>query len=277
MFHGSLFASYTNQDMTARDFFVAQSNLAKPQTEQKDWGGTIGGPIERDKAHFFYSLDRLVYAEGRSNTVRGAAGAELLEHADDVPLEPHDPVRSADQPEQHVDCPLPAGDLADLQPHRQPGGRWPRETRSIDVDRLAGGRWNTVLGNTRVNEMRVGYTHEKNGFTAKEVQDGRADDRARADAEHADLYRRDAQRRALPHRQCLRAERAFSQFVPQKMGGDHDLKFGGQFIYSTHQSSGSDRHERAVLVLNRSRVQRRPIRDLSGAPRSSASRPPATS
>src|SRR4029079_7105302 len=66
-FHGSLFDSYTNDRVTAKDFFVAKNNLAKPQTSQKDFGGTLGGPVVKDKAHFFYSLDRIVYAEGRSN------------------------------------------------------------------------------------------------------------------------------------------------------------------------------------------------------------------
>src|SRR5712692_5287921 len=65
VFHGALFDSYTDQRFTAPDFFVAQSNLTKPETAQKDWGGTLGGPIVKDKAHFFYSLDRIVFAEGR--------------------------------------------------------------------------------------------------------------------------------------------------------------------------------------------------------------------
>src|SRR5439155_9615724 len=69
--HGSLFDSYTDTNVSAMDFFVAQSQstskpLAKPQTAQKDWGGTIGGPVVKNKAHFFYSLDRIIYDEGRS-------------------------------------------------------------------------------------------------------------------------------------------------------------------------------------------------------------------
>ena len=64
----SLFGSYTGDRVTAQDFFVAQNNLEKPDTAQTDWGGTLGGPILKDRMHFFYSLDRLVYAEGRSNT-----------------------------------------------------------------------------------------------------------------------------------------------------------------------------------------------------------------
>ena len=65
-FHGSLFGSYTNDKMTAKDFFVAQSNLAKPQTAQNDWGGTLGGPIKKDKAHSST-------ASTASSTTKGAA------------------------------------------------------------------------------------------------------------------------------------------------------------------------------------------------------------
>ena len=38
------------------------------------------------------------------------------------------------------------------------------------MDRTVGGAWNSVFGNTRFNQIRVGYTYEKNGFTAKELQ-----------------------------------------------------------------------------------------------------------
>src|SRR5207245_6918262 len=68
-FHGSLFDSYTDQNFTAPDFFVAQKGLDKPQTAQKDWGGSLGGPIVKNKAHFFYSLDRIVLAEARTATL----------------------------------------------------------------------------------------------------------------------------------------------------------------------------------------------------------------
>ena len=72
---GSLFGSYTNDKVTSKDFFVQQANLQKPETSQSDWGGTVSGPILKDRMHFFYSLDRIVYNEGRSNTF--AARPEL--------------------------------------------------------------------------------------------------------------------------------------------------------------------------------------------------------
>lgn len=44
-FRGSTFGYYTNADLTAKDFFVEQQNLEKPDTSKQQWGGTIGGPI----------------------------------------------------------------------------------------------------------------------------------------------------------------------------------------------------------------------------------------
>ena len=66
--HGSVFDSFTNDKVTSKDFFVAQNNLEKPDSSQHDWGGTLGGPILKDKMHFFYSLDRIIY--GRAAATR---------------------------------------------------------------------------------------------------------------------------------------------------------------------------------------------------------------
>jgi hypothetical protein len=52
-FHGSLFYVYRNKGLNARSFFDAQ----KPDFNQNQWGGTIGGPIW--KKHTFFFLDYL--------------------------------------------------------------------------------------------------------------------------------------------------------------------------------------------------------------------------
>jgi len=59
-FKGVLFGSFASDRLTARDFLVRQNNLEKPTTTQRDWGGVIGGPIVRNKAHFFFSLERQI-------------------------------------------------------------------------------------------------------------------------------------------------------------------------------------------------------------------------
>ncbi|MCC7243699.1 MAG: TonB-dependent receptor [Acidobacteria bacterium] len=63
---GSAFGFFTNESFTARDFLVAQQDLPKPDASRKQWGGTIGGPIIRDKMHFFVSFERSDLDEGRS-------------------------------------------------------------------------------------------------------------------------------------------------------------------------------------------------------------------
>ena len=64
--HGSAIGYFTDSSMTARDFFVDQQNLDKPDTRKSQWGGTIGGPIVQDKMHFFGSFERQDKNEGRS-------------------------------------------------------------------------------------------------------------------------------------------------------------------------------------------------------------------
>jgi carboxypeptidase family protein len=232
IFHGSLFASYTNQDVTARDFFVAQSNLNKPKTEQKDWGGTLGGPIKKDKAHFFYSLDRLVYAEGRSNTF---AARPELNYSNTQTMYLWNHMARFDH-QLNKNNTWTGRFLQETSPtFDRVAGRWTLASRDqeYDLDRLAGGRWNTVLGNTRVNELRVGYTHEKNGFTAKEVQDGVP--MVNLPPTLSLLTFTDGTRNGALFRidDAYEVSDAFSWFLPQRMGGDHDLKLGGQFIYSS--------------------------------------------
>ena len=59
-------ATSPTQALTAKDFFVAQQDLEKPDAQRKQWGGTVGGPIVRDKMHFFFSFERSDLDEGRS-------------------------------------------------------------------------------------------------------------------------------------------------------------------------------------------------------------------
>jgi hypothetical protein len=74
-FHGSAFAFLKDSTFTAQNYFARQLGLAKPDTTEQQWGGTIGGPIVRDHAHFFASLERVVQDTGF--TVNIPARAEL--------------------------------------------------------------------------------------------------------------------------------------------------------------------------------------------------------
>ena len=53
-----MFAEAASNSLTAADYFVRTRNLVKPTAVRRDWGGVLGGPIVKNKAHFFFSLER---------------------------------------------------------------------------------------------------------------------------------------------------------------------------------------------------------------------------
>ena len=230
--HGSLFGSYTGDRVTARDFFVAQRSLAKPDTAQTDWGGTVGGPIVRDKAHFFYSLDRLIYAEGRSNTFDARPE---LDYSNTQRMKLWNHMVRVDHQINSANT-WSARYLVEVSPtYDRVAGRRTQVARDqeYDVDRTAVATWSSVFGNTRFNTLRAGYTWEKNGFTAKEVQDGVPMTELPPSLTmltFLDGFANGAQFRINASQEV---SDSFSWFVPELMGGSHDIKFGGQYIYST--------------------------------------------
>ncbi|MEZ5352632.1 MAG: carboxypeptidase regulatory-like domain-containing protein [Bryobacteraceae bacterium] len=61
--HGSAFEYHDNQRLYARNFFLP-ANQDKPVTTYNNFGGTIGGPIVKNKAFFFYSYDNTKQRQG---------------------------------------------------------------------------------------------------------------------------------------------------------------------------------------------------------------------
>ena len=57
-FHGTAFDYLRNDVFDARNYFDAPP-LPKPAERQNDFGGTIGGPIRKDKTFFFFSYEGL--------------------------------------------------------------------------------------------------------------------------------------------------------------------------------------------------------------------------
>lgn len=59
-FHGSLFEYLRNEALDARNFFAA----TKAPFRQHQFGGALGGPIRKDKTHFFGSFERTQQVTG---------------------------------------------------------------------------------------------------------------------------------------------------------------------------------------------------------------------
>ena len=63
---GSLFGTYRDQDLAAKDFFQKRGITAKQTFERWEYGGSAGGPIARDRLFFFGALERFDEPQGRT-------------------------------------------------------------------------------------------------------------------------------------------------------------------------------------------------------------------
>src|SRR5206468_5449010 len=68
-FHGVGAALVQDASMTRPDFFVKQNGLTKPDTRLQTYRANIGGPIVRDKAHFFGNVERVMVNRPNSITI----------------------------------------------------------------------------------------------------------------------------------------------------------------------------------------------------------------
>src|SRR4029078_13337445 len=55
-YHGSVFESLQNNVLNARNFFAT----TRPPVRLNQFGGSLGGPIKKDKTHFFATWERTI-------------------------------------------------------------------------------------------------------------------------------------------------------------------------------------------------------------------------
>jgi len=63
-FHGSLFEFFRNEDLNANDFFFNETGQKRPEIRQNQFGGTVGGPVKREKLLVFGAYQRTQQAYG---------------------------------------------------------------------------------------------------------------------------------------------------------------------------------------------------------------------
>jgi hypothetical protein len=65
-FHGSLFHTHRNTVTSANDWFNNASGVERPQLLRNIFGGSIGGPIKRDRLYLFFNYEGFREATGTS-------------------------------------------------------------------------------------------------------------------------------------------------------------------------------------------------------------------
>jgi hypothetical protein len=59
MFHGTAFDYFRNDVLDANNWFADEAGLPKPREHQNDFGGTVSGPLQKDRTFFFFSYEGL--------------------------------------------------------------------------------------------------------------------------------------------------------------------------------------------------------------------------
>lgn len=242
-FRGSAFTFLQDASLTEKDFFAKQNNLAKPDTKQQWFGGTIGGPIVRDKAHFFFSLERVLIDEGVTINVPAqpsfnATTTEATRVWNTLIRFDHQlnsgntwSVRWLKERSPQYNQIINVGNLA---------ATLPSSREEDDTDQTVVGSLSSVLSNTRVNTLRVAFTQEDVAF-ANPCFNGNGRNQSACQPTLNYLTYVDGNSATAQARvnNAYQIEDTFSWFVPGKRG-DHDLKFGVQFQYVTADFDGQD-------------------------------------
>lgn len=231
-FRGVAFYFNANQDMTAKNYFAAKQNLNKADAKQMQFGGNIGGPIIKDKLHFFANLERI--DQNRGVTMNMPARPEL--NFSDFT---HDNVWNW---MARMDHQINGGNtwavryLRETSPQSNqfPGvTNWTksRAEKETDTDYSIVWSLNSVIKGTRVNSLKLSFTKEDVFFGNPGYFDT-GDQVSLAPRltfqTHEDGFSTRANRRMDPTYQF---DNTFAWFVPGKKG-DHDLKFGVNVAHS---------------------------------------------
>lgn len=83
-YSGSAYGYFRSKGLNAQD--PGQRKLGVPKTDfdRQQWGGTLGGPLVRDKTFFFAAYDHVSENYGYSNSIRAADGAKIGLPAEDI-------------------------------------------------------------------------------------------------------------------------------------------------------------------------------------------------
>ena len=232
-FRGSAFGYLTNSAMTAPSILSLWAGEGEPDTDKHQYGGTVGGPIFRDKLHFFGSFERYVIGTGLSNVFPARPELNWSEKSG---LNGRNYMIRVDH-QINANNTYTFRYLTERQPNRDllTGERATLTTRNyeLDVDQTASAAYNRVIGTRGLYTVRASIETED---IERGAEPGTFLETRRKDEElpvlsfltyeeqgHTNGHHRNAQAPGI--------DNTFNWFMPGK-AGDHDLKLGLQYLYA---------------------------------------------
>jgi Carboxypeptidase regulatory-like domain len=245
-FKGVAFAEGASNKLTAADYFVRTQGLAKPTSVRRDWGGVLGGPIVKNKAHFFVSLERQVDNPNRTRVfpTRPELNFAIAEDRTDW----NTLIRFDHQITKNHTWAVRW--LREIAPQWYTVGT-KQTLQSLqdetDLDQTAVGTLTSVLGNSRVNTVRLARTWEhwwhgnacfraqgpkgnQEGFTFGDEAIGNQA-LCPPQLNYTSFLAQASTESQGPWDSNYQIEDDYSWFLPGKHG-DHDMKFGFRYNYT---------------------------------------------
>jgi outer membrane receptor protein involved in Fe transport len=166
-FHGSAFGFFQNNNWNTKDHFAVLDNRPKPDAKYGQFGGTIGGPIKKNLAHFFFSYERTNIDQGvvisiparpseNTSTATVIRANNYLVRGDIQPARNHQAsIRYLREESPQLNQIIPVG----TRPVTQAASR-----EESDIDQTIVGNWTYNLRSNMLNDMRLSWTQEDVAF-----------------------------------------------------------------------------------------------------------------
>jgi len=166
-FHGSGFGFFQNNNWNSKDRFAVLNNLAKPDAKYAQFGGTIGGPIRKNLAHFFFSYERTNIDQGvvisiparpslNTSTTTATRANNYLVRGDVQPTQDHQvSIRYLREESPQLNQIIPVG----TRPVSLAASR-----EEADIDQTVVGSWTYNMTSSLINDLRASWTQEDVAF-----------------------------------------------------------------------------------------------------------------
>ena len=248
-FQGAAFMFFQDQSLSSLEYFAAKEGLEEAPSKQQQFGGVLGGPIIRDKAHFFGSVERVLLDASVTTN---------------IPTRPD--LNRTDVEFSRVWNTYLRADHQ-LNNANTWGIRWLRETSpqplqiqatnhtqtrheaETDVDWTVVGNLTSVIGSSKVNTFRVSAVSE-DVFFGNPNFNSNGHDQKILEPQLNYLSFQDQQSSRATRRLDVAygADNVFAWFVPGKRGS-HDLKFGLNYLYSSLRNEDYS-NENGTFTIN---------------------------